>query len=145
MGLKLLSRSDEGALKAFLDESSEFKGILSFEGILRIDGRLDGEIITKGTLIVGEAAEVNADITASSVIAMGRIVGNVSASKRVEIHSKSTLLGNIKTETLVIQEGAVFEGRCEMGSDREKMAPLIAEDLEKHNILANIATWVKSD
>lgn len=145
MGLKLISRSDEDAIKAFLDESTEFKGILAFEGVLRIDGRLEGEIVTGGTLIVGETAEINADITAASVISRGRIVGNVSASRRVEVHSNSTLIGNIKTDILVIHEGAIFEGRCEMTGRRGKVTPLVADHLDRHNILANIATWTKSD
>lgn len=119
-------RSDE--IRAFLGEGTEFKGLLSFQGTVRIEGKLEGEVVTKDTLIVGGNADIKAEITVGTVISEGKIVGNVTASKRVEIRSKSRLIGNIKTPSLMIEEGAIFDGTCQMEKGEEKVIHLKAKD-----------------
>lgn len=110
--------SQPSEIKALLGEGTEFKGILSFDGTVRIDGRMDGEVVTEGTLIVGQNAVINAEISVGVLVAIGRITGNINASKKIEIHSSCVLKGNIKTPSLVIEEGAIFEGGCEMGKEK---------------------------
>lgn len=99
---------------AILGEKTEFKGILSFVGTTRIDGKFEGEVITKDTLIVGKTARIKAEISAGTIITQGKIQGNLVASKKVEIKEGSELIGNIKTPSLNIDENAIFEGSCEM-------------------------------
>jgi cytoskeletal protein CcmA (bactofilin family) len=102
-------------LNAFLGDGTSFKGTLTFEGTVRIDGRLEGEIFTKDTLVVGEGAQVSATIHAGTVVISGTIHGNITAERKIEIHASGRLYGNICTPSLVIEEGVIFEGSCSMG------------------------------
>ena len=104
-----------GSLNAFLGEGTSFKGTLTFEGTVRIDGRLEGEVFTKDTLVIGEGAQVNAAIHAGVVEIGGTVHGNIAAERKVEIRASGRLYGNISTPSLVIEEGVVFEGSCTMG------------------------------
>lgn len=111
------SRSSEAKgvdVKAFLGEGAEFSGVLTFEGTVRVDGRLQGEVMTKGTLIVGETAVLNADISAGSVVIKGRVRGNITASKSLELLRGGQLWGDVRTPVLVIEEGALFDGVSDM-------------------------------
>ena len=119
------------AFNAFLGEGTTFKGILSFEGTVRIDGKLEGEVYTKDTLVVGETAAVNASIKAGTVIISGTIKGDVIAEKKVEIHSSGRLFGNIQTPVLSIEEGVVFEGNCSMNQKAAGPERLVQEKENK--------------
>jgi cytoskeletal protein CcmA (bactofilin family) len=102
-------------VQAHLGHGSRVEGKLSFEGSVRIDGHVDGEISAQDTVYIGEGAEVTAQITANAVVAQGRINGDITARKRVELKSPATVIGNISTPSLVVHEGVVFEGHCTMG------------------------------
>jgi cytoskeletal protein CcmA (bactofilin family) len=101
-------------VKAFLGEGAEFSGVLTFEGTVRIDGKFQGDVMTRGTLVVGEEAVLNADISAGTVVIKGRVRGNITASKRLELLSGGRLKGDVRTPVLVVEEGAVFDGALEM-------------------------------
>lgn len=109
-------------LNAFLGEGTSFKGTLTFEGTVRIDGRLEGEIFTKDTLVIGEGAQVSAAIHAGVVVISGTVHGNITAERKTDIHASGRLYGNISTPSLIIEEGVVFEGACTMGSGAEQSA-----------------------
>lgn len=112
----------EGDIKAFLGLGTEFQGTLTFEGTIRVDGKLSGEVISKDTLIVGEGAEVEAEVNVGVLVSWGRVKGNVKAADRIQLHESSELLGNISTPRLTIAEGALFQGSCEMPQVGERMA-----------------------
>jgi cytoskeletal protein CcmA (bactofilin family) len=116
-------------LNAFIGEGTTFNGSLSFQGTVRVDGRLDGEILTKDTLVVGKTAEINADIHAGELVIGGTIQGNITAERKIELHSGARLQGNISTPSLVIAEGVIFEGSCTMGKKQE--SPAVAKPKEK--------------
>ena len=107
-------------LNAFLGEGTSFNGNLTFEGTVRIDGKLEGEIFTKDTLVIGETATVKASIRAGMIVISGTVQGNITAEKKVELHSSARLYGNISTPLLSIAEGVVFEGNCTMGKKTGK-------------------------
>lgn len=109
-------------LNAFLGEGTSFKGTLTFEGTVRIDGRLEGEIFTKDTLVIGEGAQVSAAIHAGIVVISGTVHGNITAERKTDIHASGRLYGNISTPSLIIEEGVIFEGTCAMGSGNEQSA-----------------------
>lgn len=106
-----------GEIKAFLGEGTDFKGILTFEGTVRIDGHMEGEIFTKDTLIVGETAAVNAEINVNNIAISGVVKGNINATGKVEVHRPGKLFGNVKTPSLYIEEGVIFEGNCSMAKN----------------------------
>ena len=105
-----------------LGRGSEFEGKLSFEGTVRVDGKLSGEIFTEDTLIIGEGAEVRAEINVGAVIIEGSVQGNIHAKRSVEIHTPGRVRGNIITPSLFIEKGVMFDGTCQM----EPSAPQIA-------------------
>lgn len=103
-----------GDLNALLGRGSEFDGKLTFEGTVRIDGTFSGEISTSDTLIVGEGARVQAEITCGSVIVHGEITGNIKAANSVELHRPGKVRGDITTPSLMVEKGVLFEGRSKM-------------------------------
>lgn len=116
-----------GNLTAFLGEGTSFKGTLTFEGTVRIDGKLEGEIFTKDTLVVGQGAQVTATIQAGVVEIGGTVHGNVTADRKVDIRASGRLYGNISAPSLVIEEGVVFEGTCTMNRGHQTEQPQPAE------------------
>jgi cytoskeletal protein CcmA (bactofilin family) len=107
--------AEAGGTSAFLGKGSRVTGKLAFEGTVRIEGHVEGEISAQDTLIIGESAVVNAQITGASVVVHGRVTGDVTARKRLEVRAPGKLFGNISTPSLVIHEGVIFEGQCTMG------------------------------
>jgi cytoskeletal protein CcmA (bactofilin family) len=99
---------------AYLDSGSKISGKLSFEGPIRIDGSVDGEITSKDSLTIGESAVVTAQIRAATVIVAGKVSGDIIASQRIEIRPSAKMLGNLTSPLLVVHEGALFEGHCSM-------------------------------
>jgi cytoskeletal protein CcmA (bactofilin family) len=111
------TRTDEatGATSAFLGKGTKIVGKLTFEGTVRIEGHVEGEITAQDTLTVGEGALVKAKINGTSIVVQGQITGDITARTRLELRAPSRVVGNINTPNLIIQEGAVFEGQCAMG------------------------------
>jgi cytoskeletal protein CcmA (bactofilin family) len=107
-----------------LGKGSEFEGKLSFEGTVRVDGKLTGEIFTDDVLIVGEGAEVNAEVTVGAIVVQGIVRGNITAKRSVEIHSPGRVRGNINTPSLLIEKGVFFDGHCQMESSVTAVDPL---------------------
>jgi cytoskeletal protein CcmA (bactofilin family) len=108
--------SDMNASNAFLGRGTRVTGKLTFEGPVRIEGQVEGEITARDTLTIGDGADVKATITGNSVVIHGRVTGDVKATKRLEIQAPGRLVGNITTPVLVIHEGVTFEGQCSMGA-----------------------------
>ena len=119
------SSSDNKDIKAYLGEDTVFSGVLSFDGAVRIDGKMDGEVNTADTLIVGETGILEADITAGTVICRGKIKGTIKASKRIEIHTNSEVVGNISAPSLLVENGALFDGNCDMTGSEGKIIKLV--------------------
>jgi len=108
---------DFGEIRAFLGEGTQFKGVLSFAGAVRVDGQLEGEIIGEDVLIIGEPAQVKADIEVGTLVVSGLVQGNITAKQRVELLGTGRVAGTIRTPCFVVAEGAVFNGSCEMAGD----------------------------
>lgn len=102
-------------VQAHLGHGSRVEGKLTFEGSVRIDGQVEGEVTAQDTVILGEGAELTAQITANTIIVQGRVTGDLTARKRIELKAPAVVAGNINTPSLVIHEGVVFEGHCAMG------------------------------
>ncbi len=108
-------------ITALLGRGTRFEGKLHFEGRVRIDGVFKGEIKSDDVLIIGDGAEVHAEIDVSTVIVRGGIVhGNVRASTSIEIHAPGKLVGNIHSPSLFIDRGVEFQGSCRMDAVDEK-------------------------
>ena len=118
--LKKGSGSPEQAeITAFLGKGTEFKGVLSFTGTIRVDGKVEGEVVSKDTLIAGDEAILQGEITVGTIISSGKIVGNVTATQKVHILAPGNVQGNIKTPKLIIEEGVTFDGQCFMAGEKK--------------------------
>lgn len=103
-----------GEINTLLGKGSEFEGKLTFEGTVRVDGKLSGEVFSDDVLVVGEGAEVRAEIDIGEIIIQGTVVGNIRAKRAVEIHAPGKVKGDITTPSLQIDKGVIFEGKCYM-------------------------------
>jgi cytoskeletal protein CcmA (bactofilin family) len=102
-------------ITALLGRGTQFEGKLHFEGRVRLDGVFKGEIRSDDTLIIGDGAEVYAEIDVATVIVRGGVVhGNVHAKSAIEIHAPGKLIGNIHSPSVFIDRGVEFQGSCRM-------------------------------
>jgi cytoskeletal protein CcmA (bactofilin family) len=103
------------SISTFLGSDANIEGKIEFQGTIRVDGRVKGKISSEGgTLIVGENAVVNADITAGAVIVMGELNGTIDAKERIEVYPPGRLGGNVLAAIISIKPGGIFNGHCAM-------------------------------
>ncbi len=102
------------AVVAFAGKGVEFKGTISYSGTVRIDGLLDGEIHTDGTLLVGEEAVLTAKVSAGTIVCMGKITGDVVAKEKIKLLAPAVLNGGVKTPMISVEDGVLFNGTLEM-------------------------------
>lgn len=128
-----------GEVVAFLDQNTSFEGKMTFEGMIRVDCKFTGEILSGDLLIVGEPAVVNAQIRVDTLVIRGKVSGTVTAASKIEIDTTGKLYGNIITPILVIQEGGLFNGSCKMerGAEAapENVAPLKEKETKGEKII----------
>jgi cytoskeletal protein CcmA (bactofilin family) len=105
---------DMGDVNTLVGRGSHFEGKMTFEGVVRIDGSFAGEIVSDDTLIIGEGAEVRAELDVATLVIYGIVYGNIRASNCVEIHAPGHLVGNVVSPQLVVERGAIFDGNCRM-------------------------------
>ena len=118
-------KTDDDQIKAYMGKDTVFNGSLNYDGTVRIDGKFEGKVITEDTLIIGESGHLMAEVNAGTVICMGRVEGTIVASKKVEIHSTSKVLGNIKSPAIDIELGGILDGNCDMTGKETKIIPLV--------------------
>lgn len=106
-----LEKSD---IKAFLGPGSQFEGRMVFNEIVRLDGTFRGEIASNDTLIVGDTAEIQAEVTVGTLILSGRFKGNIKAVTRVELRAPAQVEGTIETPALSVEDGVLFNGTVSM-------------------------------
>lgn len=120
----------------FLGRGVDFKGVVNFDGTVRIDGRLEGEIHTKGTLVVGEHAVIKGIVTTGTLVTSGKIQGNITAIEKVQILKPGILIGDVRSPVFSMEEGAHFHGMCDMGTtkwvDQERQERENVHDLAAH-------------
>jgi len=109
-------RREEEFTEKILDVDASMQGTLSFKDPvnLRINGKFDGKLDTKGSLTIGENAVVNADITGETILVAGIVNGDIAADKSITLVSPGRVIGDIKTPKLNVSEGAILEGNCSM-------------------------------
>ncbi|PLX94224.1 MAG: hypothetical protein C0621_05775 [Desulfuromonas sp.] len=101
-------------IKAFLGPGSSFEGKLTFDEIVRMDGHFRGEIVSRDTLIVGETADIQAEVNVGSLILSGKFKGNIKAVGKVELRNPAQIEGDIETPVLVVEEGVVMNSQISM-------------------------------
>ena len=107
-------------LTAFIDQGSDFDGKLTFKDTVRIDGSFQGEISSENTLIVGETGLIEARIHSNTVVVSGTVVGNITASHQIVLHKTARVQGDMSAPSLIVEEGASFNGGLCMGRSEAK-------------------------
>jgi len=105
---------DDEDFDTILSQDIDFAGTLNFEKPFLIRGRLSGDIIARGILVVDEGAVVEANINTSKVIIRGSVKGDVTASEKVEVTITGKLVGNVTAPEIFMETGCHFNGRCTM-------------------------------
>jgi len=109
----------------------EIKGTIKFDKVLKIDGKFEGEMITSaGELIVGKTGTVKASAKVKNASIEGRLEGDIVATEKVELKHKAQLLGDLQARTLVIEEGVIFNGQCNVNPDGTKFEKQNMEKLK---------------
>ncbi len=101
-------------IETIIGKNTQFKGVLSGDGNIRVDGNLDGEISSTGDVVIGDQGNITATIKANNVLISGVVKGNVVANSKLEITSAGKLFGDVKAAVLSIAEGASFKGNSNM-------------------------------
>ena len=105
----------EGTLSGFVGGGTVMTGEANFKAMMRVDGTLSGRVSSSsGTLIVGANGKVDANIEVAVAVIHGTINGDIIATQRLELGRAAKVHGNIQTPSLIIEQGAIFEGSCKM-------------------------------
>ena len=105
----------EGTLSGFVGGGTVVTGEANFKAMMRVDGHLSGRVSSSsGTLIVGANGKVDANIEVAVAVIHGTINGDIIATQRLELGRAAKVNGNIQTPSLIIEQGAMFEGSCKM-------------------------------
>jgi len=123
-------KRDDFDITGFIGKGMKVEGKITFDKTVRIDGSFKGEIeASGGTLVIGEGAFVEADIKVDTAIVTGEVKGTLDATTRVELQAPAKIFGELRTPSLIMGEGTVFDGNCVMlkGGSRE---PLFTESFD---------------
>ncbi|MFO7891467.1 MAG: polymer-forming cytoskeletal protein [bacterium] len=115
------SRSDfgrGGELSTIIGKDTDLKGNIKLKKSLRIDGTIMGDVKTSDTIIIGKDGTIDGTVTARNVLMGGKVKGNVIVSEKVFLESSASIEGDITALQLVVDEGAHFNGKCNM-KDKE--------------------------
>jgi len=115
-GKEAETTTGQGSLNSILGQGCKVKGDIELKGTIRVDGEFEGKIECPDTLIVGKSGVVKANVNVKNAVIGGKIIGNISATNKIELQTGSHVEGDIATTRLVIDEGVFFEGNCKMGS-----------------------------
>ncbi|MEO7934332.1 MAG: polymer-forming cytoskeletal protein [Chthoniobacterales bacterium] len=113
--------ADISHVKNSLSADIEIKGSIKFTSDLTIDGKVEGEINSEGTLTLGENADIRGEIKTKSVTIYGKVHGNITVAEKCELKSRAQLIGDLKAARLIIEEGATFVGKSEVNASKTGM------------------------
>ncbi len=107
-------------INTIIGNNAKIEGVISTQDSTRVDGILEGKILSESSVIVGESGTITGDILAVEILVAGTVYGNLTAKAKIELTSTGRVLGDMITKTLVIDEGASFKGNCTMEVMTEK-------------------------
>lgn len=113
-------KKKETQITTIIGIGAECNGDFKSDSSIRIDGVVNGDVIVANTVVVGASGVINGDINAQMVIIGGEVYGNLNVPEKVELTSTARVIGDITTSGLVIDEKAIFQGRCDMNQEAGK-------------------------
>lgn len=142
MQLRPRKQQKEETESKTIDINAQMEGSLIFSDPvnLRINGQFKGTLTVRGTLTIGETANVHANINGENIVLAGKVKGDIIADKMLVLMPTAVLRGNIVTPKLNIVEGALFQGHCQMNEgwlNIDEVAKFLEIDLSEIESLAN--------
>jgi len=124
---KLENRKDTMAENApthsFITADVEIVGTVTSNSAIRIDGKLEGELICENDVAIGKTAEIKGNLSVNSISVAGTVNGNINAKDKIDLKSTAKLLGDIKAKRLSVEDGVTFVGRSEVNPTGAQAAP----------------------
>lgn len=106
-------RADDNII-IYMGKNVEIKGSVHFEGAGRIDGKIEGKVSVKGSLILGEGAVISSEVEGDTIVVGGKVNGKMVAHQRIQLLKTSVFTGEMIAPSIIIEEGAQFNGTCKM-------------------------------
>lgn len=127
---RLIGRRNRGVEEKILDVDATMQGTMVFKDPvnLKINGRFEGNLTTRGNLNIGPRAVVNANIEGDDITISGTVTGNIKASTRLSIIAPANVTGDIQAPVLGISEGALFNGKCQMAGSSSRLSGRLSLD-----------------
>ncbi len=123
-----------GLMNTIIGRETTITGTVDVKGALRVDGAVNGKIICSDCVTVGTTGKVEAQIEAETAIVAGSMIGNVVTTEKIELQANCKMEGDLRTKSLVIEEGATFCGACNMTSDSPNLDFLKRPASEKDTV-----------
>lgn len=115
-------------MNTIIGKDTTITGTLDVKGALRVDGTVKGKLLCNDCVTIGSTGLVEADLEAATAIISGRLVGNILSADKIELQAKCEMEGDIKTKSLVIEQGASFTGSCNMKGGTPNLGFLAPEE-----------------
>ncbi len=110
-------------MNTIIGKDSIIEGTVEIQGGLRVDGIVRGRISATESLAVGDSGRIEADLVVKVAVIGGKVMGNIFAQDKIELQSESVVEGDITTRNLIVEEGAIFHGRCNMKDTSSETLP----------------------
>lgn len=108
-------RKDKSGIATFMGQGTRVEGLLSFEGTVRVDGELEGQVQSEtGTLIIGKSARIQGEIAVNHAVVMGEVHGTLQAHQSVDIRALARMYGDIRAPVVSVDPGATVYGNCQV-------------------------------
>lgn len=114
------TKNSENKISTIIGKGVIVDGDFTAEGSVRLDGVVEGNVKVGGHLLLGVTGKIHGDVEAASVAIGGEVIGNVEAPKKAELTSTARVIGDIHTNIIVIDEKAIFQGKCDMNQEEAK-------------------------
>jgi len=123
----------ESFVNSIIGEGTKLRGVFDLNGLVRIDGTFSGTVKTSGKVLIGKNGFAECDILAGTVVVGGRFRGEIIAMEKITLLSTGELIGNIRTPRLIIEEGVIFDGKCEIIEEKNRLQQVKEEFLRTHS------------
>ena len=130
--------SDDISINTLIGPGSFVSGDIKINGFIRIDGDIKGKIESSSNIIIGERAKIQGNITASSIVVGGIVLGDITAPKGIKLLSTSVVIGDIMTKSLQIEEDVIFNGHCISLSNEEEFKASSRQYLDQQAIRSKV-------
>jgi cytoskeletal protein CcmA (bactofilin family) len=112
--------SDYAGINSLIGEGTQIKGEIISKGSVRLGGEFEGKIAAQGDVLVGEGSSVTGNISGSKVIVSGDVNGNITAFAGLEITKTGKVYGDVTSDKLIVDEGAIYKGKVTLESSSKK-------------------------